>query len=100
MIVGIITICIVAIVMIAIGVIILLGKGSNLIAGYNTASEQDKAMYDEKKLNRLMGTTCIIIGLITLPLAYNPAFGILYTFLIIVLCVIAIIMANTWAKKK
>ena len=33
------------------GVIFLFGKGSFLLAGYNTADKKEKEKYDEKKLN-------------------------------------------------
>ena len=36
----------------ALGVVFLLGKGGFLIAGYNTATDEEKARYDEKRLNR------------------------------------------------
>ena len=32
------------------GIVLLCGKGSGLIAGYNTASEEEKNKYNEKKL--------------------------------------------------
>lgn len=38
------------------------GKGSFLIAGYNTASKEQKKRYDEKKLCRLMGVSMGIIA--------------------------------------
>ena len=38
------------------------GKGSFLIAGYNTASKEQKKLYDEKKLCRLMGVSMGIIA--------------------------------------
>lgn len=37
------------------GVIFFCGKGSFLIAGYNTANPEDKAKFDEKALCRAMG---------------------------------------------
>ena len=37
------------------GVMFFRGKGAALIAGYNTASSQEKAATDEKKLCRYMG---------------------------------------------
>ena len=46
-------------------IMFLMGKGSFLIAGYNTSSKKEKQHYDEKKLCRLMG---IGMGLITLGL--------------------------------
>ena len=38
------------------GLVIFLGKGSFLIAGYNTASPREKAKYDERALCRAVGT--------------------------------------------
>ena len=37
------------------GILFLRGKGAFLIAGYNTATSQEKAATDEKKLCRFMG---------------------------------------------
>ena len=37
------------------GIVFLCGKGSSLIAGYNTASPEEKAKYDEKALCHTMG---------------------------------------------
>ena len=39
-------------------VVLLMGKGSFLIAGYNTSSKEEKQEYDEKKLCRTMGVSC------------------------------------------
>lgn len=36
-------------------IILLSGRGSFLIAGYNTADKEEKARYDEKKLCRVSG---------------------------------------------
>lgn len=36
------------------GIVFARGKGAGLISGYNTASPEEKAKYDEKKLLRLM----------------------------------------------
>lgn len=44
-------------------VVFLLGKGSFLIAGYNTSSQNQKAQYDEKKLCRIMGIGCLVLTL-------------------------------------
>lgn len=49
-----------------ISVVLLLGKGSFLIAGYNTAGREQKAKYDEKKLCRVMGAGMSVITLILL----------------------------------
>ncbi len=39
------------------------GKSANLIAGYNTASEEEKAKYDSKKLEKGLGISTAIIAL-------------------------------------
>ena len=39
------------------GVLLWTGKGGWLIAGYNTASAEEKKKYDEKKLNRTMAVS-------------------------------------------
>ena len=45
---------------------LLMGKGSWLISGYNTASKEEKEKYNERKLCKAMGIMCAIIGIITL----------------------------------
>lgn len=43
-------------------VVFLRGKGSWLIAGYNTASPEEKARIDEKKLCRYMGRLMLALA--------------------------------------
>lgn len=43
---------VVAGIFLVLGTVFAFGKGSFLIAGYNTASAEEKAQYDEKKLCR------------------------------------------------
>lgn len=86
-------------------IVFLAGKGSFLIAGYNTASKKDKERYDEKKLCRLMG---ICMGIVTLALAVGSWLGedvpgwMQYGFVILVLAdVLAIfILSNTVCVRK
>ena len=44
------------------GIILSMGKGANLIAGYNTASEADKAKIDEKKLCKYVGRLMLVLS--------------------------------------
>lgn len=56
------------------------GKGTPLIAGYNTASPEEKARYDEKKLCRAMSRLMLVLALCWLVIAasalWQPALWI------------------------
>jgi hypothetical protein len=76
------------------------GKGSWLIAGYNTASKKEKAKYDEKLLCKVVGVGLLVIAAAVLFMAIfesvlpAPFTGI---FLFIVFMDIALIffLSNT-----
>ena len=57
--------------LITFSIFILIGKGDDLIAGYNTASKEERAKYDIGRLRKVSGygllLTCLPTGL--LPLA-------------------------------
>ena len=95
-----IVVILVAALLLVMGIVILLGKGDNLIAGYNTASEQEKAKYNIKRLRGLLGGFLIIL-VPMLFLMLNETVEALGAFMGIttVLCIIVVILANTWAKK-
>ncbi len=95
-----IVVILVAALLLVMGIVILLGKGDNLIAGYNTASEQEKAKYNIKRLRGLLGGFLIILAPM-LFLMLNETVEALGAFMgiTIVLCIIVVILANTWAKK-
>lgn len=85
------------------GIIIIIGKGDGLIAGYNTASDEEKKEFDVKKLRLIVGLMCIAIGIILVFTLSGETYGmkvLLSNVLIIAVCIIGIIMCNTWAKKK
>ncbi len=66
-----IVVIIVAAIFFILGIIVLIGKGDNLIAGYNTASEEE-----------------------------SMATPFSFLILTLALCFVVVILANTWAKKK
>ncbi len=45
----------VMIILLILGITFLMGKGSSLIAGFNTMSEEEKAEIDERRLLKFMG---------------------------------------------
>ena len=93
---------IIAAILVVIGVIILAGKGDMLIAGYNTASEEEKQKVNIKRLRLLIGGLSVIIT----PLCFIPndendvSLGLTITGIIVVLTIIVLVLANTWAMKK
>lgn len=81
------------------------GKGVNLIAGYNSMANAQKATIDTKKLTRFAGVLTLVIGLLT---ALLGAFGaryllqatLIYVVVVILITVAAIIYANTKQRFK
>ena len=47
---------------IVLGIIFALGKGANLIAGYNTAPHEEKTKTDEKKLLKAMSVFMFVLA--------------------------------------
>lgn len=56
------------------GVIFALGKGADLIAGYNTASAQEKEKYDVKKLCKSMSRFMFALAVCWLVIAASEIF--------------------------
>ena len=93
---------IVAALLLIMGLIILIGKGDNLIAGYNTASKEERAKYNIKRLRGLIGGLLFAMAPMMLLLAGEPSTEKVWSFtaLVLVVCIVVVILANTWAKKK
>lgn len=68
---------------VALAVTFFTGHGSSLIAGYNTASKEEKAKYDEKKLCRTFGAGMAVIA------------GIIF-----VDAIVMIILGNTVCRRR
>ena len=97
-----IVLIILAAIMLIMGIIILIGKGDNLIAGYNTASKEERSQYNIKRLRGLIGGFLLILAPMTVLLLREEslAAGLSFIALTFVLCIVLVILANTWAKKK
>lgn len=96
----------IAAVLLIFGIIILLGKGDMLIAGFNTASKEEKEKIDIKRLRLLTGGLCILLAVLVVPSRIiieksgEPRTAtMLVSGAVVILAGIAIILANTWAKK-
>ncbi len=93
---------IIAAMMLVLGVIIALGKGDFLISGYNTASKEEKAKYNIKRLRLLVVVMLVIVsaGLLTgTLLEWNDAEQGYFAVAILLLAVVECILSYTWARK-
>jgi len=83
--------------------LILTGRGDNLIAGYNTASQKEREQFNIKRL-RLVIASILLATLILFWIPFLMNDKELYKYIVLVgifpVCFIGIILANTWAKKK
>lgn len=97
-----IVLILIAALLIIMGVIILIGKGDNLIAGYNTASKEDREQFDIKRLRGLIGGLLIVLAPMMVVMLGQESMESVWSFVAItfVLCIIVVTLANTWAKKK
>lgn len=92
-------------VFVLITILLLTGYGSNLIAGYNTASQLKREKYNEKKLCRVVGMGMLVITLLILIMAIGqntlPA-AMAYVFGAITLldCGVMMILANSMDHNK
>lgn len=92
--------CAIGLLLVVMSLILLTGRGSFLIAGYNTASKEEKEKYDEKALCRFVGKILLPIGLCTPMVAIGGIYEIewmnrLYIFGVIALSIFAVVYLNT-----
>lgn len=101
---------ILALVFLALSILFFLGKGKNLISGYNTMSDKEKSKYDEKKLCRAVGVICLVCFVLICVLAFLGSLadkGILkenYMIFValgfVVILLTTIIIASIYINKK
>ncbi len=92
-----------SILFIVLPIILLMGKGDKLIAGYNTASEEERKKVDIKRLRIVMAILMVITAVFCaiLPLiGNNKTSQLAAAGIFIAITIVGIIVANNWAKKK
>lgn len=87
-----------------ISIILISGHGANFVAGYNTASREEKNKYDTKKLCRVVGIGMALITIMIFIMAIwgtvLPAFSfIVFLVLTAIDCIAIIVLSNTICKK-
>lgn len=98
-----VTFIILGIAFVALGITFFLGKGSFLIAGYNTLDQQEKAKYSEKRLMKCMSAFCfsmtVMFG-VCACLDDVMTTVVLVLSVTIVLTIILVIVANTFCRNR
>ncbi len=85
-------------------VVLLSGHGSGLISGYNVATKEEKAKYNEKRLCRTMGAGMAVIAFFILisGIFENilPA-GFMYVLIGVIVAdiIVIVILSNTICRK-
>lgn len=86
--------------------VLLMGTGAGLIAGYNTSSAEEKLKYDEKKLCRTMGAgLSVLTVLVAVMLFFNFKFSnkVIEYILIAIMTIDVLamfILKNTVCRRK
>lgn len=91
--------------MVILGIVILMGKGDFLIAGYNTAKKEEKERVNIQRLRWVVAGLLFIVTLIfSIPFFTGNGDNVMANLLVpiftIYVTIVAIILANTWCMKK
>ena len=92
------------IILAVLSIVLISGHGSCLISGFNMASKEEKAKYNEKKLCRTVGIGMSVLAILLLIMglleSVLPAFFIYISLgIILVDVVVMTILGNTICKK-
>ena len=79
-------------------IVLFIGKGDNyLISGYNTASEEERELYNVKRLRLVNGSFYLLMAVL---IAFIDAIGVgVFVVTMTLMVVPLIVLCNTWAKK-
>ncbi|MCL1902850.1 MAG: DUF3784 domain-containing protein [Oscillospiraceae bacterium] len=72
---GIISCGIFAVLLIALAIYMMTGRGWFLLANYNMMSKGEKEKYDQKALCRFVGKILLVVGILTFPLGIAEIIG-------------------------
>ena len=86
-------------------IVLLTGKGANLVAGYNTAGKEEKAKYDDKKISRVVGIGMAVITIFILLMGLfmdvlPAAFANVFAWIVFVDSITMIVLVSTVCRRK
>ncbi len=104
-IIAIVVITVLSAIVVAMAIVMLTGRGANLLAGYNTLSKEEKEKYDGKKLAKFMGKIFLPIGLsfnlITVGVVIDfPWMALIVVGVVLGLIAFAVIYCNARGRFK
>lgn len=94
---------IIALISLIMSIVIAIGKGDWLIAGYNTSSKEEKEKVNIKRLRLLTSIILLFVGAFVLVMPYAAQKqALLYLMIAVyfIFLIVYLILANTWCKKK
>lgn len=92
------TTIIIATILVIMGILILVGKGDWLISGYNTASPEERAEYNIRRLRLITGVVSMLVAVIVVVDAIFHIRWLIFATLLPA-CILVLILGNTWAKN-
>ncbi|MDT3361190.1 MAG: DUF3784 domain-containing protein [Bacteroidota bacterium] len=91
-----------AVILILVGIAYLRGKCDGFIAGYNTSSPEKQKQYDIKRLRLI--TACLHFALAAMLFLFlmkdADLAATIFLYCVVTIAITAVVLANTWAKKK
>jgi hypothetical protein len=75
--------------------VVYFGKGDWLIAGFNTASEKERAQYNIKRLRLIITLLLLLSAVFVVVLLYFPYISIIATPIFVIVTLFGVVLANT-----
>ena len=94
---------IVTLILAVMGIIIIIGKGDKLIAGYNTMSKRRRGMYHIRRIRIVIAGmlwVCAVYVFTLVRFADNMKFVTTSSFIFGIIVLTAVVLCSTWAKRK
>lgn len=96
---------IIILLLIAMSIVLLMGKGGWLIAGYNTLTREEKAQYDSIALCKFFGRYLLSIALLTPAIPIGGIFKInwltaVYVAYVVISAIFVAVYCNTGSRFK
>jgi len=98
----IIVLSLVTLLMVLLAIVILTGNGDGLIAGYNTAKEEERKQFNMKRLRAVVASLLLLtIAFVWCVALIDNMVVTMIGLLVLIVCFVAgIYIANSWCKKK